>query len=148
MIQIFTDGSTDPKDQCPNSGLGIAVFDEKGTIIWKGGAPIRTDGNNYVAEVAAAAIVLDASPPHITLQMHVDSMAAINALQKGRLSERRNIRTPARNWVNLAKNAIRQRTAPLEIRHVRSHHETESFEGKGNDHSYSSSSPKLEQKEK
>jgi hypothetical protein len=61
-IRAFTDGSTDPKDPHPNSGIGMALFDEKGAEIWQGGAPIRADGNNYVAEVAAAALVLDAAP--------------------------------------------------------------------------------------
>jgi ribonuclease HI len=93
----------------------MALFDEKGAEIWQGGAPIRADGNNYVAEVAAAALVLDAAPSSIPLHLYMDSTSAMAAIQKGTISERRNIRTPARNWVNLAKTAIKRRTAALEV---------------------------------
>ena len=111
QIKAFTDGSTDPKSNQATSGAGIVLFDEKNKHIWKGGAPVRADGNNFVAEAAAAALVLDAVPPGFPLQLHIDSTATIYAIQKGRLSERRNIRSAARNWVNLAKMAAHARSA-------------------------------------
>jgi len=131
-IRAFTDGSTDPKSKQCISGLGIALFDEKKEQIWQGGAPIRADGNNFVAEAAAAALVLDAVPPTATLQLHIDSTATIGAIQKGRLSERRNIRSAARNWVNLAKSAASRRATPVDVVHVRSHQGEATFEEKGN----------------
>ena len=69
QIRVFTDGSTNPKDPHPNSGVGMALFDEKGSAVWQGGVPVRTDGNNYVAEVAAAALVLDVAPVDVPLHL-------------------------------------------------------------------------------
>jgi len=114
-LKVFTDGSTAARSTEPNSGIGVAVYDEKEQLIWKGGAGVRTDGNNFVAEVAAAALALNASASY------------------KQLSERRNVRSSARRWVNLARTAIQERQAELQLMHVRSHQGLETFEEKGND---------------
>ena len=132
-LKIFTDGSTAARSTKPNSGIGVAVYDEKSTLIWQGGAGVRTDGNNFVAEMAAAALALEASPKNIPIQLYMDSTSAIQAIRKGSLSERRNVRSAARRWTNLAREAIRERQAELHIQHVRSHQGQETFEEKGND---------------
>jgi ribonuclease HI len=131
-IKIFTDGSTAARSTEPNSGIGVAVYNEKNKLIWQGGG-VRTDGNNFVAEMAAAALALEASPGHIPLQLYMDSTSAMQAINKGSLSERRNIRSAARRWANLARTAVRRRQAEIQIVHVRSHQGTATFEEKGND---------------
>jgi len=57
----------------------------------------------------------------------------MQAISKDNLSERRNVRSAARRWANLARSAVRERKADLQIIHVRSHQGQESFEQKGND---------------
>ena len=39
-----------------NSGFGIVVMDEKGQTLYEGGGIVRSDGNNFIPEIAAAAI--------------------------------------------------------------------------------------------
>ena len=70
-LKIFTDGSTAARSKMPNSGVGVAVYDEKNSLIWEVGAGVRADGNNFVAEMAAAALALDASPQHIPLNLYM-----------------------------------------------------------------------------
>jgi len=60
--------------------------------VWSGGLIVRTDGNNFIAEMAAAAVVIKACPIQMPLTLRIDSMAAIGALSKGAISERRRIR--------------------------------------------------------
>ena len=51
-MNVYTDGSTDPRGLNPNSGVGIFVTDEKHREIWQGGFHLLSDGNNFLAEVA------------------------------------------------------------------------------------------------
>ena len=132
-LKIFTDGSTAAGSNKPNSGVGMAVYDEKNSLICQMGAGVRTDGNNFVAEMAAAALALEASPQHIPLNLFSDSTSTLQALNKGTLSERRNVRSAARRWANLARMAVQRRQAELRLTHVRSHRGRETFEEKGND---------------
>ena len=37
-----------------NSGFGIVVMDEKGQTLYEGGGIVRSDGNNFIPEIAAA----------------------------------------------------------------------------------------------
>ena len=61
-LKIFTDGSTQMKGRkSENSGFGITVMDEKNQTLYKEGGIVRSDGNNFIPEIAAAAIVLNAS---------------------------------------------------------------------------------------
>ena len=63
-LKIFTDGSTQMKGRkSANSGFGIVVMDEKGHTLYEGGGVVRSDGNNFIPEIASAAIVLNALPP-------------------------------------------------------------------------------------
>ena len=67
------------------------------------------------------------------MHLYMDSVSAMQVITKGKLSERRNVRSAARQWANQAKSAIQQRQAVLKVIHVRSHQGQESFEQKGND---------------
>jgi hypothetical protein len=60
--------------------------------VWSGGLVVRSDGNNFIAEMAAAAIVTKACPPSLDLTLRIDSMATIGAITKGIVSERKRIR--------------------------------------------------------
>jgi hypothetical protein len=82
---------------------------------------VRTDGNNFIAEMAAAAVVIKACPTQMPLTLRIDSMATIGALSKGVISERRRIRASGRAWVNLCRSASIQKGSYLRIEHVRSH---------------------------
>ena len=55
---------------------------------------VRTDGNNFIAELAAASITVKALPPHLPLLLRIDSIAAIGAITKGIVSERKRVRAP------------------------------------------------------
>ena len=76
-VIVYTDGSTSLNKKSPNSGCGIFVTDEKDQPLWSGGMVVRTDGNNFIAELAAAAITVKAVPPTVPLLLRIDSMAAI-----------------------------------------------------------------------
>ena|ERR1700744_5467851 len=79
-LKIFTDGSTAARSTKPNSGIGVAVFDEKYNLIWQGGGGVRSDGNNFVAEMAAAALALNAAPKRIPVNLYMDSTSAMQAI--------------------------------------------------------------------
>ena len=59
---IYTDGSTNARQGKPNSGCGIVVTSTDHKLLWKGGMPLRSDGNNFTAELAAAACSIKAVP--------------------------------------------------------------------------------------
>ena len=77
---IYTDGSTAVRSSGPNSGCSIYVTDSKDTPIWSAGMIVRSDGNNFIAELAAAAIAIKSCPQSLDLTMKIDSKAAIGAL--------------------------------------------------------------------
>jgi len=57
---IYTDGSTAGgriAKRKPNSGSSIVVTDDRNSEVWSGGMVVRTDGNNFIAELAAAVVV-------------------------------------------------------------------------------------------
>ena len=88
-ILAYTDGSTETrKRKSQNSGYGIQVTTNSHIPICSGGGAVRSDGNNFVAEMAAATVVIKALPPDRTLTLYIDSMAAIQALSQGPMSER------------------------------------------------------------
>ena len=82
-VHIYTDGSTDPRGNACNSGVGIYVTDERHSEIWQGGFHLRTEGNNFIAELAGAATVLNAIPPKCAATLWIDSTSTILAIQKG-----------------------------------------------------------------
>jgi hypothetical protein len=59
---VYTDGSTSTHGKSPNSGSGIFITNESHRLLWSGGFTVRSDGNNFIAELAAAAVVLKACP--------------------------------------------------------------------------------------
>src|SRR5690348_15911670 len=96
---VYTDGSTPPRSSKPNSGASIYVTDENHKEIWSGGIIVRTVGNNFIAELAAASIVINACPLQFSINLRIDSKAAIGAIAKGPLSERKRVRAPGRAWL-------------------------------------------------
>lgn len=61
-------------------------------LLWEGCMGIRTDGNNYVAKIAAAAILLTSISPQISLSLHTDCLSAIH-IEVATLRAKR-LRTP------------------------------------------------------
>src|SRR5690349_12693018 len=55
---VYTDGSTSVRSSSLNSGCSIIVTDEKHNHVWSGGMVVRTDRNNFIAELAAASVVV------------------------------------------------------------------------------------------
>ena len=76
--------------------LGM-VFKSLHIPICSGGGAVRSDGNNFVAEMAAATW-FKALPRDRTLTLYIDSMAAIQALAQGPISERKRIKMQGRAW--------------------------------------------------
>ena len=104
-LKIFTDGSTQMKGRkSENSGFGIVVLDEKNQTLYKEGGIVRSDGNNFIPEIAAAAIVLNALPNHLYADIFIDSQATIAAIKEKPLSERRRIRSSGRAWKTFIRN--------------------------------------------
>ncbi len=68
-----------------NSGYGIVV-DEKEQTLYEGGGIVRSDGNNFIPEIAAAAITLNALPSHLQAEIFIDSQATIGAIKEKPLS--------------------------------------------------------------
>ena len=107
----YTDGSTDQKHSSGNSGLGIVITDGGNQTLWTGGLVVRSDGNNFIPELAAAAIVVKAVPSTLQLTLRSDSLATIGAISKGPISERKRIRAAGRPWLNLCReDLLRKRT--------------------------------------
>ena len=87
-----------------NSGFGIVVLDEKNQTLYKEGGTVRSDGNNFIPEIAAAAIVLSALPNHLYADIFIDSQATIAAIKEKPLSERRRIRSSGRAWKSFIRS--------------------------------------------
>ena len=81
---------------------------------------VRSDGNNFIAEMAAAAIVTRACPPHLNLVLRIDSMATIGAITKGAVSERKRIRAAGRAWLNLCRTDFLQKQERITVEHISS----------------------------
>lgn len=65
---------------------------------------VRADGNNFIAEMAAAAMVIKACPnSDFLLKLRIDSTAAIGAITKGYVSERKRIRAVGRAWKSMSQ---------------------------------------------
>ena len=112
---VYTDGSTSTRGKPCNSGSGIFITNEQNKSLWSGGFTVRADGNNFIAElVAAAAVVLKACPAGLALILRIDSMATIGALSKGVLSERKRIRAPGRAWLNFCRTEIAKKQVSIE----------------------------------
>ena len=94
---------------------------------------VRTDGNNFIAELAAAALVIKACPQFLPLTLKIDSKAAIGALTKGVVSERKRVRAPGRAWLNFCREDYLIKQNHLNIEHVSSHSGLETPEQIGND---------------
>src|ERR1044071_8994959 len=78
-----TDGSTETKKRkSKNSGYGIHVTTNSHFPIHSGGGTVRSDGNNFVAEMAAATIVIKALPPNRTLPIYVDSNVRVPQMRR------------------------------------------------------------------
>ena len=131
---VYTDGSTEPGGKSPNSGCGIYVTDLEHNPIWSGGMVVRADGNNFIAEIAAAAVVIKACPnSDFCLKLRIDSTAAIGAITKGYVSERKRIRAAGRAWRNLCRRAYCEKKTCISVEHVTSHQDLITPESKGND---------------
>src|ERR1044072_6560778 len=115
-------------------GYGIHVTTNSHFPIHTGGGTVRSDGNNFVAEMAAATIVIKALPPNRTLSMYVDSVAAIQALQEGLISERKRIKAQGRAWKSVVRPIIAKKKDQIAIHHVKSPSGLENPEQQGNDY--------------
>jgi hypothetical protein len=132
-VLAYTDGSTKARSHEANSGCGIYLTDLEGKKVWSGGCVVRTDGNNFIAEIAAASIMIMACPPDVLLEIRIDSMAAIGALSKGILSERKRIRASGRSWLNWCRQEWQAKRHHIRLEHVASHQEEKSAASIGND---------------
>ena len=132
-IIAYTDGSTTPLAKNSNSGMGIVITDQLHRPLWSGGGVVRADGNNFIPEVAAAAIVIKACPKGLPLTLRMDSKAAIGAISKGLVSERRRVRAPGRLWLNFCRKDFLEKKHHIRLDHVSSHKGTLTKEQQGND---------------
>ena len=71
-----------------------------------GGGIVRSDGNNFIAEMAAASMVIGALPVDRNMTMYIDSMAIIQALAKGSVSERKRIKMQGRAWKSFLRTTV------------------------------------------
>jgi len=96
---------------------------------------VRSDSNNFVAEMAAATVVIVALPPSRKVTLYVDSMATIQALGNlGPTSERRRIKSQGRAWKNFIRTRKKERNNEIVIRHIKSHEDIVTPQQQGNDH--------------
>jgi ribonuclease HI len=133
-IVAYTDGSTETKTRkSKNSGYGIYITTNSHMPICSGGGAVRSDGNNFVAEMAAATVVIKALPLDRTLTLHIDSMAAIQSLEQGPVSERKRIKMQGRAWKSFLKTTLAEKRQQICILHVKSHSGLGSPQQQGND---------------
>ena len=109
-----------------NSGFGIVVLDEKNQTLYKEGGIVRSDGNNFIPEIAAAAIVLNALPNHLYADVYI-------AIKEKPLSERRRIRSSGRAWKTFIRSGMKGKTQQVQIHHIKAHEGVESLSQRGND---------------
>jgi len=126
---IFTDGST-PMEGDRNSGYAAVILDKHKPL----SAPVvlcswlKASGNNFLAELAG----LLAVPAQADVCVYTDSMACIQAVQRGDLAERKRIRAAARPMLTSLRRVVDARTGSLEFRYVRSHTTAATYEAAGN----------------
>src|SRR6185436_10632410 len=101
--------------------VAASVTDSKDTPIWSAGMIVRSDGNNFIAELAAAAIAIKSCPQSLDLTMKIDSKAAIGALTRGAVSERKRVRAAGRAWLNFCRDDFLRKRKQIKIQHVSSH---------------------------
>ena len=94
---------------------------------------VRSDGNNFIAEIAAVSCAIKALPSNVQCTFYIDSMAAIGAISKGLVSERKRIRASGRAWLNYCQKEFLQKKPKIKICHISSHKGTKTPEQKGND---------------
>ena len=82
--------------------------------------------------MAAASVVIKAIPRNRTVRIHIDSMAAIQALNEGPVSERKRIKMQGRTWKSFIKTTIAARKRQINIVHIKSHEGLERTEQRGN----------------
>jgi ribonuclease HI len=103
------------------------------TPIWSAGMIVRSDGNNFIAELAAAAIAIKSCPQSLDITLKIDSKAAIGALTRGAVSERKRVRAAGRAWLNFCRADFLQKRKQIKIQHVSSHRGLANAEQVGND---------------
>jgi len=59
-------------------------MDEKGQTLYEGGGVVRADGNNFIPEIASAAIVLKALPSHLQADILLTPKRQLGQLKKNR----------------------------------------------------------------
>lgn len=92
---------------------------------------VRADGNNFIAEMAAAAVVIKTCPNRdFLLKLRIDSTAAIGAITKGYVSERKRIRAAGRAWRNLCRSAYCEKKKCISVEHVASYQDLETPKSK------------------
>ena len=94
---------------------------------------MRSDGNNFVAEMAAATVIIKALPSDRTLTLHIDSMATIQTLEKGPVSERKRIKMQGRAWKSFLVPTLAEKRHQICILHVKAHSGLGSPQQEGND---------------
>ena len=67
------------------------------------------------------------------MTLRIDSTAAIGAISKGVLSERKRVRAAGRAWLNFSRQDFMEKRHAIQIQHVSSHKGTATTEQKGND---------------
>ena len=72
-------------------------------------------------------------PNNLDLLLRIDSTAAIGAISKGPVSERKRIRAAGRAWLNLCRSDYSKKSKDIRIEHVSSHKGTLTTEQIGND---------------
>ena len=83
--------------------------------------------------MAAATIIIKALPANRTLTLYVDSVAAIQALGQGLISERKRIKAEGRVWKSFIRPTIAKREGQVFICHVKAHSGLENPKQKDND---------------
>ena len=108
-IVAFTDGST-PIHAEGCSGVGV-VLKREGHKDIEIAEAFKTSGNNYAAELMAILTTLKITPINSELTIFTDSKSAVQGLQKefALLSERKQLRTPARPIVRSIHKILQQR---------------------------------------
>jgi hypothetical protein len=130
---VYTDGSTTPSTKTVNSGCSTILMNAQHSLLFKGGMVVRSDGNNFTSELAAAACAIQALPDNKSLTLRSDSLATIGALKNARVSERKRVRAPGRAWLNFCRLNLLSKSSKIHLEHISSHKGTESAAQKGND---------------
>ena len=113
---MLTDGSSQRGSKISGSAVHVRGKDFSLNL----SAPVLTQGNNYLSELAALTFAVLLAPKDSMVKIYSDSLAAISAINDKSTSERAWVRTPCRGWLKELRSQLTDKPH-VSLHYVRAH---------------------------